>query len=66
MRMSREQRHYENENSEELEEEEDCKHKKRSSCGTPLFSFKVLYQPILGAVKATEVVSAAARSSGKL
>jgi len=29
--------HYEKKNAEELEDEQDCKHKKRSSCGTPLF-----------------------------
>jgi len=29
--------HHEEEDAEELEEKEDGEHKKRSSCGTPLF-----------------------------
>jgi hypothetical protein len=43
-----------------------CTHKKTTPNGGSLTHFMSSYQPIAGAVKATGVASAAARSSGKL
>jgi hypothetical protein len=50
------QRHWEEEDTEDDEGCEDGEHKKGESFWNSLIYFRFLYQPIEGAVKATEVV----------